>query len=68
MKIEAVLLTALLAASAGCATAPHGDAGASARTQACVVAGEGDIAALFERWNLSLQSGDPSLVAGSVSV
>jgi uncharacterized protein (TIGR02246 family) len=38
---------------------------ASPAPMACAVASQDDIAALFERWNHALQSGDPLLVAAT---
>lgn len=36
-----------------------------ARTESCATAGESDIAALFDRWNASLATGDPTKVAAN---
>lgn len=38
---------------------------ASAAPAACVIASQDDIAALFDRWNGALQSGDPLMVAAT---
>lgn len=38
---------------------------ASARTETCKAASEKDIASLFDRWNASLQTGDPQKVAAN---
>ena len=47
----------------GCATRDGGSAdGRSAATPACQPVSEQDIAALFERWNAALQTGDPHQV------
>lgn len=38
---------------------------AEARTESCKAAGEAEIAALFDRWNASLATGDPAQVAAN---
>jgi uncharacterized protein (TIGR02246 family) len=47
---------------AGCATNPQS---ASTRTEVCKSADEQEIAALFDRWNRSLQTGDPHQVVAN---
>ena len=47
---------------AACATGRLASSGANSRSEVCQVASEAEIAALFERWNKSLQSGDPHKV------
>lgn len=55
-----VLGAALLA---GCAAGPAADrAAGSKQVQACEPIDEGKIAGLFERWNASLQTGNPKAV------
>lgn len=49
-------LLAAAAAMAGCASQPWGSA--SGRTEACKATSEQEVAALFDRWNQSLQTGD----------
>ena len=61
MKNAAVL--PLLAAGtllAGCASNPPSSM--SARTETCKATSEQEVAALFDRWNQSLQTGDPRKV------
>ena len=48
---------------AGCASNPSGSA--SARTEVCKATSEQDIAALFDRWNQSLQTGDARKVVAN---
>jgi uncharacterized protein (TIGR02246 family) len=56
-------LLAMTAMFAGCASNPQGIA--SAQGQACKPATERDIAALLDRWNASLQTGDPRKVVAN---
>jgi len=65
MKNTAALSTVLLLALAGCATPPSGTVTSASRTETCKAAGEQDIAALFDRWNASLQTGDPGKVVAN---
>lgn len=65
MKIESILLASLLACVAGCASVPGGSDSASAHMETCAIADEQDIAALFDRWNQSLQTGDPHAVSAN---
>jgi uncharacterized protein (TIGR02246 family) len=53
-------LVAAAAALAACATNQPGST--ALRTEACRASSEQEIAALFDRWNASLQSGDPRQV------
>jgi uncharacterized protein (TIGR02246 family) len=64
MKIirPAVILAVLLA---GCAGTPPAAVSTSPRTEACKAANEREIAALFDRWNRSLQTGDPHEVVAN---
>jgi uncharacterized protein (TIGR02246 family) len=52
----------------GCATSPPSDPGGSPRTEVCVATSEWEIAALFDRWNRSLQTGDPHQVVANYAV
>jgi uncharacterized protein (TIGR02246 family) len=62
---------------AGCASAPSssppsssspsGPEPVAARTEVCKTTNEEEIAALFERWNRSLQTGDPHKVVANYS-
>ena len=56
MKTTAVSLLLAAAAIAGCATNDPG--AASGRTESCKASSEAEVAALFDRWNQSLQTGD----------
>lgn len=57
------LAAVLVLALAGCAAAPpHA---ANARSEHCQPATDTEIAALFERWNSSLQTGDPHKVVAN---
>lgn len=48
----------------GCATAAE-PTSTPERTEACQAASEQEISALFDRWNLSLQTGDPHKVVAN---
>lgn len=56
-------LAVLAFALAGCAAPPSGPE--TARTETCKPTNEQEIAALFERWNDSLQTGDPLKVVAN---
>jgi len=61
--VKKAAVFSLLAAGtllAGCASNPPGST--SARTETCKATSEQEIAALFDRWNQSLQTGDPRKV------
>jgi len=63
------ILVLTLAALGGCATQPAGSIDPSlARTESCKPTTVGEIAALFDRWNQSLQTGDPHKVAANYAV
>lgn len=53
------------AATAITAIAMASPLSASARTETCKAASEKDIASLFDRWNASLQTGDPQKVVSN---
>jgi len=53
---------------AGCASSPAPAAPPQQRTEACVSASDKDIASLFDRWNNSLQTGDPHKVVANYAV
>ena len=64
MKMISVLV--LATALAGCATNPGTPSNAQAtRTENCKATSEQEIAALFDRWNQSLQTGDPHKVVAN---
>lgn len=60
--------TATLAGAATAQTAPATPAaqtGSAARSETCKATTQAEIAALFDRWNQSLQTGDPARVAAN---
>ncbi|MEO7010005.1 MAG: DUF4440 domain-containing protein [Caldimonas sp.] len=64
MKMISVIV--LATALAGCATNPGTPTNAQAtRTENCKATSEQEIAALFDRWNQSLQTGDPHKVVAN---
>jgi len=60
MRKITVLSTALAVVLAGCASAPSGT-----HTETCKATNEQEISALFDRWNRSLQTGDPHQVVAN---
>jgi uncharacterized protein (TIGR02246 family) len=59
-------IVTLTFAFAGCAANQGAPIGAQAsQTESCKVASEQEIAALFDRWNQSLQTGDPHKVVAN---
>ena len=66
MKKALYLSMGLAFALAGCAAGPSGSKPSTASTtQACQPINEQEVAALFERWNGSLQTGDPKRVVAN---
>lgn len=65
MRNLSTLSVALAIVLAGCAYPPSGSTSASARTEVCKASSEQEIAALFDRWNRSLQTGDPHQVVAN---
>ena len=64
MKLVSVFVLAV--ALAGCATNQNTPNNAQAsRTESCKVTSEQEITALFDRWNQSLQTGDPHKVVAN---
>ena len=64
--MKKVAVSSLLAAGAllsGCASNPMGPT--SARTETCKATSEQEVAALFDRWNQSLRTGDPGKVVAN---
>ncbi|HYB71544.1 MAG TPA: SgcJ/EcaC family oxidoreductase [Candidatus Bathyarchaeia archaeon] len=51
--------------SACAATQPGSGPAGAPRTEACVATSEREIASLFDRWNASLQTGDPHKVVAN---
>ncbi|SBT05429.1 Calcium/calmodulin dependent protein kinase II association-domain protein [Candidatus Propionivibrio aalborgensis] len=66
MKIKSLGLYCVTAALVGCASnqATQTDV-KSVRTESCKATSEVEIAALFDRWNRSLQTGDPHKVVAN---
>ena len=62
MKNIAVFSSAFAVVLAGCTSLPTGSRSESARTEVCKATSEQEISALFDRWNQSLQTGDPHKV------
>ncbi|MFC5474246.1 DUF4440 domain-containing protein [Paraherbaspirillum soli] len=63
IKGSTFLLTAIALAVSGCATSPEmAEISNPHRTEVCVAVREQEIASLFDRWNSSLQTGDPHKV------
>jgi uncharacterized protein (TIGR02246 family) len=62
MKISASAILAGCAVLAGCASSGRGPQGSPT---ACRDTNEQEVAALFDRWNASLQSGDPHQVVAN---
>ena len=66
MKMKPLILLFVVAALAGCASnqvAPSSAQGV--RTENCKAVSEVEIASLFDRWNQSLQTGDPHKVVAN---
>lgn len=65
MRNISILSAALAVVFAGCASTPPGTESTQARTEVCKTTNEQEIAALFDRWNRSLQTGDPHKVVAN---
>ncbi|WP_233833771.1 SgcJ/EcaC family oxidoreductase [Paraburkholderia sp. ZP32-5] len=66
MKASIAVVAVLVIALCGCAANQGTSNGASAaRTETCKATSEQEIAALFDRWNASLQTGDPHKVVAN---
>jgi uncharacterized protein (TIGR02246 family) len=65
MKNIPVLSVAMAAVLAGCTSVPSGSGLAPAHSEDCKIVNEQEIAALFDRWNHSLQTGDPHKVVAN---
>lgn len=66
MKLKQFGLLFVVAALAGCASNQVEQSSAqSARTEICKAISEAEIASLFDRWNSSLQTGDPHKVVAN---
>jgi uncharacterized protein (TIGR02246 family) len=60
-----VLPAAIALVLAGCVSTPSGSDPAAGRTEVCKATTEQEIGALFDRWNQSLQTGDPHKVVAN---
>ena len=66
MKMKSLSLLFIVTALAGCASNQIAQTNAQgARTESCKAVSETEIAALFDRWNQSLQTGDPHKVVAN---
>lgn len=65
MRNISVLSAAFAVVLAGCASAPSGRESGTAHTEVCKSTNEQEISALFDRWNRSLQTGDPHQVVAN---
>jgi uncharacterized protein (TIGR02246 family) len=65
MRNIAIVSAALAFVLAGCGSVPAGSGSESAHTEACKATSEQEISALFDRWNRSLQTGDPHTVVAN---
>jgi len=63
LPLASAIVTVLVLA--GCASAPPSSRPGLAPTQTCAAADEAQIAALFDRWNASLATGDPHQVVAN---
>lgn len=69
MKSFAFLLAGAALALSGCASSPqHAGPAATQSTEICIPTSEREIAALFERWNGSLQTGDAHKVVANYAM
>ncbi|RTZ47611.1 SgcJ/EcaC family oxidoreductase [Candidimonas sp. SYP-B2681] len=65
MRNIAIASAALAVVLVGCGSVPTGSGSAPAHTEACKATDEQEISALFDRWNRSLQTGDPHTVVAN---
>lgn len=65
MKTISALAAAAAIVLAGCAAPMPGTGSSTARTEVCKATDEQEISALFDRWNASLQTGDPHKVSAN---
>ncbi len=61
----AIASAALAVVLVGCTSVPPKSGSAPGHTEACKATNEQEIAALFDRWNRSLQTGDPHAVVAN---
>jgi uncharacterized protein (TIGR02246 family) len=67
MNIHALITLAICASVAGCSAIGVAPASQTAKTEICQAVTEQEIASLFDRWNQSLQTGDPHKVVANYS-
>jgi uncharacterized protein (TIGR02246 family) len=65
VKNTPVLSAAMAAILAGCTSVPSGSGLASVHSEDCKTVNDQEISALFDRWNHSLQTGDPHKVVAN---
>ncbi|MCY1391314.1 Calcium/calmodulin dependent protein kinase II association domain protein [compost metagenome] len=65
MKNSIIVPAALALFLAGCTSYSSTSGSATGRTEACKATSEQEISALFDRWNRSLQTGDPHKVVAN---
>jgi uncharacterized protein (TIGR02246 family) len=65
MRNKSVLLAVLAVGFAGWTSASLGSESMAAHTEVCKASNEQEISALFDRWNRSLQTGDPHKVVAN---
>jgi uncharacterized protein (TIGR02246 family) len=66
MKMKSLSLLFMATALVGCASSPVTQTSAQgARTESCKATSEAEITSLFDRWNRSLQTGDPHNVVAN---
>jgi uncharacterized protein (TIGR02246 family) len=66
MKVCALAIAMVAFAASGCATnSPHTAPAGSQHPEVCAATSEQEIATLFDRWNNSLQTGDPHKVVAN---
>lgn len=65
MRNKFVLLAVLAVGFAGFTSVSLGSESTAARTEVCKATNEQEISALFDRWNRSLQTGDPHKVVAN---
>jgi uncharacterized protein (TIGR02246 family) len=65
MRNISILSVALVIVLSGCASTPSGPESTIAHTEACKATDAQEISALFDRWNSSLQTGDPHKVVAN---
>jgi uncharacterized protein (TIGR02246 family) len=65
MRTIAVFSSTFILILAGCTSLPPGSGSEPARTEVCKATTQQEISALFNRWNRSLETGDPHAVVAN---